>query len=121
MAITYHVLCSSDGQGETEPGVVHQLQQTAQVVGSPVTIHPSITEEGGTNLTNETNMPQSQHMHLLPVEHANAPSGDVKVVTVTGSSSHHSSYAQLSKQPVSPPLSSSVSTGMYSVTLCVTL
>ena len=114
-----NVLCSSDGQRETEPSVhVHQSQQTTQVVGSPVTIHPSITEEGGTNLIKESNM-LSQNQHPLAVEHANAPSGDVKVVTVTGSSSHHSSFVQLSKQPVSPPLSSSMSTGMHSVILYV--
>ena len=41
---------------------------------------------------------------------ANAPSSDVKAVTVTGSS-HHSSHFHQSRPGVSPPLSS-VSTGI---------
>ena len=43
-----------------------------------------------------------------PVEHANASSDDVKGVIVTGS---YSSDLHLSKQLLSPSLSSSVSTG----------
>ena len=82
-------------------------------MGSAVTIHPSITEEKtGINLTKESNMLQDQQPPL--VEHLNAPSGDVKVVTVTTGSSQHSSYVQRSMPAVSPPLSNSVPTGMYS-------
>lgn len=103
-------MCSIDdhAQGEAGPTVEHQLQQT-QIVGSPVIIHPSITEENDTNLTVQSTMTQP-NQHLQPIEHANAPSSDVKL---TGSSSHHSSYLQPSKQPISPPLSSSVSTGIH--------
>ena len=83
-------------------------------MGSAVTIHPSIIEENtGINLTKESNMLQDQQPPQ--VEHLNAPSGDVKVVSVTtGSSSQHLSYVQRSMPAVSPPLSNSVSTGMYS-------
>lgn len=109
--------CSTDGITQrpsslaTDSSVEQQLKQT-QVVGSPVTIHPSIAEENGTNATKESALNQN----LLSLEHSNAPSSDIKQATVTGSSSQHSSFFQHSKPPMSPPLSNSVSTGMCCIT-----
>ena len=91
----------------------HQLQHTL-VVGGTEALCTSITKEIGNNLTKELSVSQSQQQHLLTVEHANAPSGDANPVTVTGSSSSHSSYLPpQSPWPVSPSLdlSSNISTG----------
>ena len=72
----------------TDPNVEHQSHGSCQkqIVRSPIAIPPSITEEQGeSDLAEEL---QNQHQ---PVEHDNAPSGDVKEAMVTGSS-RHSSY-----------------------------
>ena len=58
----------------TDSNVEHQLCQKQQVMRSPVTIPPSITEEGENDLTEE-----SDNQHQL-VEHTS----DVKDVMVTG-------------------------------------
>lgn len=99
-------------------GMEHQQHQ-ARVSSPPVIVPPSIVEESSANLNDHEESPVLHNQPLTPYEHHNAPSSDVKRVGVTGSSTHgHSSYLQVSKHTVhggSPPLSNSVSTGMYSV------
>ena len=98
---------------ETDPTMEHQC--TWKRLSSPVTIPPSITEENGNYLASE--ITQDEKLLLVQEEHANASSG-AKNTTVTGSSSHHSSYLQHSKPTKSPQLSY-VSTGIATVLLLV--
>ena len=110
-------LCGADGCAqnppslETDPTMEHQRK----CLSSPVTIPPSITEENGNDLASE--ITQDEKLLLVQEEHANASSG-AKGTTVTGSSSHHSSYLQHSKATMSPQLSY-VSTGIVTVLLLV--
>ena len=86
-------------QVETDSNVEHQFIQQPQVFG---TDHKD--PEG-----NKESCVSQKQQHALGGEHVNTSSG---VVMVTGSSCQPS-YVPISKEPLSPPLTSTASTGMY--------
>ena len=94
-------LSSNDGRTQVETdsnNVEHQFIQQSQIVG---------TDHKDPEGNRESDVSQKQQ-HVLGGEHANASSGDVMV---TGSSCQPS-YVPISKQPLSPPLTSTTSAGM---------
>ena len=105
-------MCKKPEVTEHKPHVQNQLQH-ALFVGATEAVHTTTFKETGASLTKESSMSQNHQQHLLTVEHANAPSGDAKDSWPTsGSSSSHSSHLPSSKQPISPPPITSLTTSV---------